>query len=312
MAAYSLEFREVKQKTIHSHFELSGPGLHTGGLIHATFFPAEENTGIRICRIDLPGQPTHEAVADYVTKTTRGTVLENGAWRVSTVEHMLAALYALGITNCMVQVDAPEIPILDGSAQPYIDAITRVGIQEQEAEAKEWVVTEPVTFDNGKGNRMTILPAEEYQVEVQVAYPSPILGKQTASLLTLQEFPKEIASARTFCFLREIRPLLNLGLIKGGDLDNALVIYDKRIWQCSMNRLARKLGKPTIDAKQLGYLSPLRYPNEPARHKLLDVIGDLALLGVHIRGHIQAECPGHGFNTECCKQLRKDRLPLKE
>ncbi|MCQ2310879.1 MAG: UDP-3-O-acyl-N-acetylglucosamine deacetylase [Paludibacteraceae bacterium] len=293
----------MKQKTINKSFTLEGPGLHTGGWIHATFLPAEMNTGIRICRVDLPERPTYQALAQYVTKTSRGTVLENGAWKVSTVEHMMAALYALGITNVLVEVDAPEIPILDGSAKQYVEQIRRVGTQEQEADAKEWVVTEPVEFDNKGFNRMRIIPAEEYAVEVKVSYPSPVLGEQTAELTDLKNFAAEIADARTFCFLREIKPLLNLGLIKGGDLDNALVIYDKKIWQWSMNRLAKKMGKPTIDAGQLGYLSPLRYDNEPARHKLLDVIGDLALSGVYIRGKIIAECPGHGFNTACCKQL---------
>lgn len=295
----------MKQKTINKAFTLEGPGLHTGGCIHATFLPADANTGIRICRADLEGKPTYEAVADYVTKTTRGTVLENGAWKVSTVEHMMAAFYAMGVTNVLVEVDAPEIPILDGSAKQYVEQINKVGLKEQEADAKEWVVTEPVSFDNKGFNRMRIIPAAKYAVEVKVSYPSPVLGEQTAELTDLSHFATEIADARTFCFLREIKPLLNLGLIKGGDIDNAVVIYDKKIWQWNMNRLARKMGKPTIDASKLGYLTPLRYENEPARHKLLDVIGDLALSGVYIRGQISAECPGHGFNTACCKELRK-------
>lgn len=283
---------------------MQGPGLHTGGLIHAVFLPAEVNTGIRICRVDLPERPTYEASADYVTQTTRGTVLENGTWRVSTVEHMMAAFYAMGITNVLVEVDAPEIPILDGSARLYVEQIQAVGIDEQEAEAKEWIVTEPIEWDNKGINHMRIIPAANYAVEVKVDYPSPVLGQQTATLTDLTDFATEIASARTFCFLREIKPLLNMGLIKGGDMQNALVIYDKKLWQWQMNRLARKLGQPTIDASQLGYLTPLKYENEPARHKLLDVIGDMALLGVHIRGKIIVTCPGHGFNTSCCKDLK--------
>lgn len=272
-------------------------------VITARFCPAAENTGIRICRVDLPGKPTFEALADYVTQTRRGTVLENGAWKVSTVEHALSALYALGVTNCLIEVNAPEVPILDGSAKPFVENILRVGITVQNADAKEWVVTEPVSFSH-KNSRMTILPAEKYEVAVDVNYPSPILHEQHAELKDLVDYPEQIAQARTFCFLREIEWLLRLGLIKGGDLNNALVIYDKPISQRVMDKMTDKLQQPRLDASQLGYLSPLLYENEPARHKLLDVIGDMALLGVRIRGRIEAACPGHGFNTSCAKQIR--------
>ena len=295
----------MKQKTIREAFSVEGPGLHTGGMIHATLLPAEEHTGIRIRRVDLDGQPTYEALAEYVHQTTRGTVLENGSWRVSTVEHMMAALYAMGVTNCLIEVDAPEIPILDGSARIFVENIERVGLQTQQADAKEWVVTEPFEYTNGKGSTIRISPCDHYEVAVTVKYPSEVLKEQSAELTDLSDFATQIANARTFCFLREIRPLLNLGLIKGGDLDNAIVIYDKRMWQFSMNRLARKMGKPTIDASQLCYLTELRFENEPARHKLLDIVGDLALLGMPIRGRIEAVCPGHGVNTACCKQLRQ-------
>lgn len=295
----------MKQKTIREAFSVEGPGLHTGGMIHATLLPAEEHTGIRIRRVDLDGQPTYEALAEYVHQTTRGTVLENGSWRVSTVEHMMAALYAMGVTNCLIEVDAPEIPILDGSARIFVEHIKRVGLQTQQADAKEWVVTEPFEYTNGKGSTIRISPCDHYEVAVTVKYPSEVLKEQSAELTDLSDFAAQIANARTFCFLREIRPLLNLGLIKGGDLDNAIVIYDKRMWQFSMNRLARKMGKPTIDASQLCYLTELRFENEPARHKLLDIVGDLALLGMPIRGRIEAVCPGHGVNTACCKQLRQ-------
>jgi len=293
----------MKQATINKAFTVEGKGLHTGGNIHCTLRPAEVNTGIRICRVDLEDKPCYQALVQYVTQTSRGTVLENGNWRVSTVEHMMAALYAMGVTNCLVEVDAAEVPILDGSAREYIEKIQQVGLLEQEDEVKEWVVKEPVSFDNGKGSKMTIVPCDHYEVEVKVDYHSPVLGEQTAELRDLKDFPVEIAKARTFCFLREIKPLINLGLIKGGDMQNALVIYDKKLWQWQMNRLARKLEQPSIDASKLGYLTPLKYENEPARHKLLDVVGDLALLGVYIRGKIIAECPGHGFNTTCGKQI---------
>ncbi len=295
----------MKQATIRETLSFAGKGLHTGVEIHATLYPAPENTGIRICRTDMDGQPEYEALADYVTQTRRGTVLENGKWRVSTVEHLLSALYALGVTNCRIAVDAPEVPILDGSAKPYIEAIGRLGIETQEAEAKEWIVTEPVTFDSGKGNTLTILPADEYAAEVTIDFNSPVLPRQTAVLEHLSDYAEQISRARTFCFLREIELLLHLGLIKGGDMQNALVIYDKKVSQWSMNRMSDRLGQERIDASQLGYLTPLKYDNEPARHKLLDLIGDLALMGCRIRGRLVAEKPGHGFNTDCCKQLRQ-------
>lgn len=293
----------MKQQTIKTDFTLSGKGLHTGIVITAHFCPAPENHGIRICRVDLPGQPTHSALASYVTQTSRGTVLENGKWKVSTVEHVLSALYALNITNCLIEVNAPEVPILDGSAKPIVHAVLQAGIVTQEAEADEWVVTEPLYFDNGKGCKMTITPCDRYEVVVDVDYPSPILHLQRAELTDLSTFPKEVAEARTFCFLREIKWLLRLGLIKGGDLNNALVIYDKKMSQRSLDSMTDKLNQPHIDASKLGYLSPLKYENEPARHKLLDVIGDLALIGKRIRGRIEATCPGHGFNTACAKQI---------
>ena len=272
-------------------------------VLTARFMPAAENTGIRISRVDLPEQPTHEALADYVTQTRRGTVLENGKWRVSTVEHALSALYALGVTNVLIEVNGPEMPILDGSAMPFVENILRVGTTEQNAPAKEWRVTEPISFEKGDC-KMRLLPAEKYEVAVDVKYPSPILSEQHAELTDLSDFAAAIAPARTFCFLREIEWLLRLGLIKGGDLNNALVIYDKAISQRTLDTMCDKLGQPRLDATKLGYLSPLKYDNEPARHKLLDVIGDLALTGVRICGRIEAVCPGHGFNTACAKKLR--------
>lgn len=295
----------MKQSTLTSEFTVSGKGLHTGIVITARFCPAAENTGIRICRVDLPDKPVFEALADYVTQTRRGTVLENGKWRVSTVEHALSALYGMGITNVLIEVDAPEVPILDGSARPYVEQIMRVGITEQNSEAQEWIVSEPLHFDNGKGSRMDILPAEQYEVSVDVDYPSPILHEQHAELMNIADYAEQVSKARTFCFLREVEWLLRLGLIKGGDINNALVIYDKLISQRVMDKISDKLNQPRLDASKLGYLSPLLYENEPAIHKLLDLMGDLALLGVRIRGRIEARCPGHGFNTACAKQLRQ-------
>ena len=294
----------MKQHTLKSSFSFEGKGLHTGLHIHATFLPAAENTGVQICRTDLEGRPTYEAIADYVTATERGTVLERGAWKVSTVEHALSALYAMGVDNCLVEVDGPEMPILDGSAKYYLQAIEQVGLQEQEAEQKVFVVTEPIEYISERGNKMVILPCDHYEAGVTVAYDSGILREQSAEIKDLADYKRELSAARTFCFVREIEPLLRMGLIKGGDLQNALVIYETPMSQEGLDYMTDKLGQPRLDANRLGYLSPLNYPNEPARHKLLDLIGDMSLVGCRIQGKIAALRPGHTFNTQCAKRLR--------
>lgn len=273
-------------------------------MINCTVLPAAENTGVRLCRVDLPKRPTYEALADYVSGTERGTVLEHGKWKISTVEHLLSALYAMGVDNCLIEVDAPEIPILDGSAKYFVKAIQDAGLIEQEAEQKIWVVTEPIEYMSEQGNRLLILPCDHYEAEVMVSYPSKLLQEQHAQIQDLRDYPRELSAARTFCFVREIEPLLRMGLIKGGDLKNALVIYETPLSQEGMDYMTEKLGQPKLDASKLGYLSPLNYQNEPARHKLLDIIGDLSLLGCHIQGRIYAEKPGHGFNTQCARKLR--------
>lgn len=299
----------MKQHTLAQPFILEGKGLHTGIYIHATFAPAQENFGICLCRTDLPNRPTHHAYADYVSATERGTVLEHGQWRISTVEHALSALYAMGIDNCLISVDGPEMPILDGSAMPFVKAISEAGIVEQNADAEVYVVKEPIEYISEHGNRLMLLPSDNYQVEVQVCYPSQILKRQRAELLDLRDYPKEIAAARTFCFVREIEPLLRMGLIKGGDLKNALVIYEMPMSQEGLDYLTDKLGQPHLDATKLGYLSPVHFHNEPARHKLLDIIGDLSLVGCRIQARIIAEKPGHTFNTSCARQLRNKIYP---
>lgn len=294
----------MKQHTLKAPFSFEGKGLHTGLHIHANFLPAEENTGIRICRTDLEGQPTYEAIADYVTATERGTVLERGAWKVSTVEHALSALYAMGVDNCLIEVDGPEMPILDGSAKYYIQSIEKVGLQEQDAEQKVFVITEPIEYISERGNKMVILPCDHYEAGVTIAYESGILREQSAEIHDLFDYKLELSAARTFCFVREIEPLLRMGLIKGGDLQNALVIYETPMSQEGLDYMTDKLGQPRLDANKLGYLSPLNYPNEPARHKLLDLIGDMSLIGCRIQGKIAALRPGHTFNTQCAKRLR--------
>ncbi|MBQ7530115.1 MAG: UDP-3-O-acyl-N-acetylglucosamine deacetylase [Paludibacteraceae bacterium] len=299
----------MKQHSLAQPFTLEGKGLHTGVFIHAQFKPAEADYGIRLCRTDLPDKPTHHAYADYVSATERGTVLEHGSWRISTVEHALSALYALGIDNCLIEVDGPEMPILDGSAMPFVRAIEQVGIVEQDAEVDVYVVREPIEYISEHGNRLLLLPGDKYEVEVQVCYPSRILKRQRAELRNLADYGREIASARTFCFVREIEPLLRLGLIKGGDLKNALVIYETPMSQEGLDYLTDKLGQPRLDATKLGYLSPIHFHNEPARHKLLDIIGDLSLVGCRLQARIIAEKPGHTFNTSCARQLRNKIYP---
>ncbi|MCQ2345458.1 MAG: UDP-3-O-acyl-N-acetylglucosamine deacetylase [Paludibacteraceae bacterium] len=294
----------MRQHTLKESFSCEGKGLHTGLNIRATFAPAPENTGIRICRCDLPDQPTYEALAEYVSATERSTVLEHGKWKVGTVEHAMSALYAMNIDNCLISVDGPEMPIVDGSARYWVNAIKQAGIVEQNAEQKMYVVTQPIEYKSEHGNQMLLLPCDHYEAEVILRFPTGLLKEQHAELNDLTTYDREISAARTFCFLREIEPLLRLGLIKGGDLQNALVIYETPMSQEGLDFMADKLGQPHVDASKLGYLSPLNYPNEPARHKLLDLIGDMALLGCHLQGRLIVTRPGHTFNTQCCRQLR--------
>ena len=223
----------------------------------------------------------------------------------------MSALYALGITNCLIELDAPEMPILDGSAAPFVEAILKAGIVEQDAEAKTYVVKERVLYMTENGSEYIIEPAEREEFEVGISFPGKILHDQTATLSNLEDYPSEIASARTFCFVREIAYLLGKGLIKGGDLQNALVIYEYPIPQEQMDKLTDALGQPRQDATKLGYISPLKYQNEPARHKLLDLIGDFSLLGVRLQGKITAFRPGHGPNTDCARFLT-EKFQLQE
>lgn len=259
-------------------------------------------------RVDLPGQPCHQALAEYVSGTERGTVLERGKWKISTVEHALSALYALGVDNCIIDVDAPEMPILDGSARLFVKEIQRVGLVEQDAEQQIYVVTEPIEYISEHGHRMRIEPCDHYEVDVTIAFQSNLLREQQATLTDLADYPTAVSAARTFCFVREIEPLLRVGLIKGGDLKNALVIYETEMSQEGMDYFCDKMGQPHMDATKLGYLSPLNYLNEPARHKLLDVIGDLSLLGLRLQGRVITYKPGHTFNTQCVRRLRNQIL----
>ena len=245
-----------KQKTLNGSFSLYGKGLHTGLHLTVTFNPAPENYGYKIQRIDLPGEPIIDAVAENVTETTRGTVLTKGEARVSTVEHAMAALFALGIDNCLMQVNGPEFPILDGSAIQYVENIERVGIKEQNAEMDVFVIKSKIEIkDERSGNSIIILPDEKFSINVLIHYDSDLLFNQYATLEDMEDFKSEIASSRTFVFVRELEALLNLGLIKGGDLDNAIVIYEREMEQEKYDRLTDILGVPRMDAKKLGYLN---------------------------------------------------------
>ena len=282
----------LKQNTLGGSFTLHGKGLHTGLNLVVTFNPAPENFGYKIQRIDLPDEPIIEAIAENVIDTTRGTVLAKGDVRCSTVEHALAALYALGVDNCLIQVNGPEVPILDGSAEIYVENIRRVGVQEQNAPKDYYVVHKKIEVrDEMTGSVITILPDEQFSITAMIAFQSKVLSSQFATLDSMDKFEKEIAPARTFCFVREVEMMLAADLIKGGDLDNAIVIYENQKSQEELDHLADRIGAPHHDASELGYLQtkPLLWENEPARHKLLDIIGDMALIGKEIRAHkIQA------------------------
>lgn len=299
----------LKQKTLKEAFSLKGKGLHTGLDLTVTFNPAPDNHGYKIQRVDLEGQPIIDAIADNVGETTRGTVLVKNGIKVSTIEHGLAALYAFGIDNCLIQVNGPEFPILDGSAKYYVSEIERVGIVEQEAIKDFYIIKHKIEFrDEATGSFITVLPDDNFSLNVLVSYDSTIIPNQFATLEDMSKFKEEVSASRTFVFVREIEPLLNAGLIKGGDLDNAVVIYEREMSQDNLDKLADLLGVPHMDAKHLGYIqhTPLVWPNECARHKLLDVIGDLALVGKPIKGRIIATRPGHTINNKFARQLRKE------
>ena len=299
----------LKQNTLKSSFALCGKGLHTGLSLTVTFNPAKENTGYKIQRIDIEGQPVIDAIAENVIDTQRGTVLGKGDIRVSTVEHGLAALYALGIDNCLIQVNGPEFPILDGSAAPYIEKINEIGIEELNSPKDFYVIRHKIEVkDEETGSCITILPDEEFSLTVMCSFQSKFINSQFASLDKIEEFPTEIAPARTFVFVRDIEPLLNANLIKGGDMDNAIVIYERQTTQERLDQLADLLEVPHMDATKLGYIQhkPLVWENECTRHKLLDLIGDMALIGKPIKGRIIATRPGHTINNKFARLMRKE------
>ena len=299
----------MKQTTLKGSFSLCGKGLHTGLSLTVTFNPAPENHGYKIQRIDIDGMPIIDAIAENVVDTQRGTVLGKGDIRVSTIEHGMAALYALGIDNCLIQVNGPEFPILDGSAIKYIEKIREVGIDEQNAPKDYYIIRKKIEVkDEASGSSIIILPDEEFSLTAMCSFNSKFINSQFASLDNVANFATEIAPARTFVFVRDIEPLLKANLIKGGDLDNAIVIYEKQISQEQLDQLADMLKVEHRDANNLGYIQhkPLVWENECTRHKLLDIIGDMALIGKPIKGRIIATRPGHTINNKFARQMRRE------
>ena len=301
-------FNPDKQHTLCESISISGTGLHTGILVDMTLQPANPGFGIQFQRVDLPNQPVIKADCDLVTDTSRGTTLQVGDAKVSTVEHILAALVGKGVDNLLIELNGPEIPIMDGSSAPFIEAIEKVGVLEQDA-AKAWYSIDENIFhyDEDKRVEMVALPSLDYQITTLIDFNSPVLGTQHAALKTIKDFKSEISPCRTFCFLHELETLLEHDLIKGGDINNAIVVVDKPVTKEEMNRLAKVFKRDKIEVKSEGYLNnlELRFPNEPARHKLLDVVGDLALIGYPIKARIIANRPGHSSNVEFAKKIKQ-------
>ena len=297
-----------KQKTIQKEITLSGVGLHTGNTVSMTLKPAPINHGFAFSRVDLEGSPTIEAKAEYVVTTQRGTNLEKNGVQIQTSEHILAAAVGLNINNLLIEINASEPPIMDGSSKYFVEALEKAGIKEQDAKIEEYVVKEIISFkDEVNGSEIILMPADEYQVTTMVDFGTKILGTQNATLDRLSDFKEEIAAARTFSFLHEIEMLLENDLIKGGDLNNAIVYVDKELSANTMQKLKKAFKKDNISVKPNGILDnlTLHWANEAARHKLLDVIGDLALVGTRIRGKVIANKPGHQVNTQFAKKLAK-------
>jgi len=298
----------VKQKTIKTEISLTGVGLHTGREVKITFKPAPINNGFTFIRLDLEGHPIIEADANYVVNTQRGTNLEKLGVKIQTPEHVLAALVGCDLDNVVIELNASELPIMDGSSKYFVEAIEKAGIEEQEAKRKIYVVKEIISFtDEETGSEIMVMPSDNYCVTAMVDFGTKVLGTQNATMKNISEFKTEIADSRTFSFLHELESLLDDGLIKGGDLNNAIVYVDKEISEKTMNSLKVAFGKDEITVKPNGILDnlTLHYPNEAARHKLLDVVGDLSLIGTRIQGKIIANKPGHFVNTQFAKKMAK-------
>src|SRR5690348_3912156 len=301
-------FNPDKQHTLRSAATISGTGLHTGIMADLTLNPAIPGFGLQFQRIDLPNKPVIKADCDLVSDTSRGTTLESNGARVSTVEHVLAALVGMGIDNCLIEINGPEMPIMDGSSEPFVQIIEEAGVVEQDA-AKVWYSIDQNIFhyDEAKRVEMVAMPAMDYQITTLIDFNSPVLGTQHAGLKHISDFKEKIAPCRTFCFLHELEMLLDNNLIKGGDVNNAIVVVDKPVDAKETERLKKIFKKDDIVVNSEGYLNnlELRFPNEPARHKLLDIVGDLALIGYPIKTRIIANRPGHSTNVDFAKKLKQ-------
>ena len=294
------------QHTISKPVSLKGVGIHTGQEVNLTFKPTKENQGYVFCRVDLPEKPLIEASINFVVNTDRGTNLDKNGIKIRTSEHVLAALVGMGIDNILIELDAPEPPIMDGSSKYFVEALKKAGIKKQDAVREEYVVKEPISYyDEDSGSDITVIPSENYEVTAMVDFGTKILGTQNATMKNISQFNDEFSNARTFSFLHEIEMLLDNGLIKGGDLNNAIVYVDKELSDETMLKLKKAFNKEKLSVQSNGILDNLKlhYPNEAARHKLLDVIGDLALLGTRIKGKVIANKPGHYVNTMFAKHL---------
>jgi len=298
-----------KQRTLAKEISLTGKGLHTGIDVTVTFKPAPPNHGYKFCRVDLPGKPVIDAIAENVTDTSRGTTLVQGEASVSTIEHVLAAFHGLRVDNALIEFNAQEAPIMGGSSLKFTEAIKSAGIVEQKEERNYYVVKQKIAFsDEEHGVDLIIYPDDKFSINVLIDYNSKILGNQYAILDNLDNFEKEISRSRTFVFFHELEPLFKAGLIKGGDLDNAIVIMEREVDQAEIDRIAKLFNRPGINNHKAGVLNntELRYPNEPARHKLLDIVGDLALVGQPIKGKVVATRPGHYANTRLARMIRQE------
>ena len=302
------DFNPDRQHTLQSEASISGTGIHTGVQVDMILKPAAPNFGIQFQRTDLPGQPVMKADCDLVTDTSRGTTLESNGMKINTVEHVLAALVGMGIDNVLISLNGQEVPIMDGSSEPFIELIEKAGVAEQHAEKIWYTLDRNILYADDKKNvELIAVPANEYSVTTLIDFNSPVLGTQHAGLKHISDFKNEIAPCRTFCFLHELEMLLDNNLIKGGDLNNAIVVVDKPLGSKEIARLAKFFGKEKIEVKSEGYLNnlELRFPNEPARHKLLDIVGDLALIGYPVKAHIIANRPGHSSNVEFAKKIKQ-------
>src|SRR5688572_6047414 len=304
----SAGFNPDKQHTLKVPAHISGTGLHTGIVVDLTLKPAAPGFGFQFQRVDLPNKPLIKADCDLVTDTSRGTTLEANGGKVCTVEHVLAALVGMGVDNCLIEMNGPEIPIMDGSAEPFIGIIEEAGVEEQDAEKRWYSISENIYYsDEEKRVEIVAMPSKTYQINTLIDFNSPVLGTQHAGLMDMREFKEEIAPSRTFCFLHELEALIDKNLIKGGDLNNAVVVVDKPVDEIEMAKLRTIFNMDKIEVKSEGFLNnlELRYPNEPARHKLLDIIGDLALIGYPIKARIIASRPGHRSNVQFAKKIKQ-------